>query len=398
MSGRLALDGIRGLDLSRVLAGPFCGALLGDMGADVIKVEDTRGGDESRSWPPLKAGEAPAYLVNNRNKRGIALDLKSPEGQQIMRRLVERADILVENFRTGTMESFGLGYDALAVLQPRLVYCSIAAFGRTGPRADSGGYEAVMQAFSGVMSITGEPGRAPVRCGVSFLDLATGALGAFGIVNALLQRAVTGRGQRVDVSLLDTALSLLNYHAEGYLVTGVVPQALGSSHPSIAPYRNFRCRDGRWVFIAGANDRLWQRLAMTIGLGHLVADPRFASNPDRVKHRAALEAEVDAAIARHDAEPLLAKLAEADVPAVPVNTVDRVLADAQTAALNMVERVEHPTLGDLPMIGVPVKFSNMSPGVRRHPPGLGEHTDEILAEHGYSATEIAELRARHVVA
>jgi len=296
------------------------------------------------------------------------------------------------------MESFGLGYDALAVLQPRLVYCSIAAFGRTGPRADSGGYEAVMQAFSGVMSITGEPGRAPVRCGVSFLDLATGALGAFGIVNALLQRAVTGRGQRVDVSLLDTALSLLNYHAEGYLVTGVVPQALGSSHPSIAPYRNFRCRDGRWVFIAGANDRLWQRLAMTIGLGHLVADPRFASNPDRVKHRAALEAEVDAAIARHDAEPLLAKLAEADVPAVPVNTVDRVLADAQTAALNMVERVEHPTLGDLPMIGVPVKFSNMSPGVRRHPPGLGEHTDEILAEHGYSATEIAELRARHVVA
>jgi len=398
MSGRLALDGIRGLDLSRVLAGPYCGALLGDMGADVIKVEDTRGGDESRSWPPLKAGEAPAYLVNNRNKRGIALDLKSPEGQQIMRRLVERADILVENFRTGTMESFGLGYDALAVLQPRLVYCSIAAFGRSGPRADSGGYEAVMQAFSGVMSITGEPGRAPVRCGVSFLDLATGALGAFGIVNALLQRAVTGRGQRVDVSLLDTAVSLLNYHAEGYLVTGVVPQALGSSHPSIAPYRNFRCRDGRWVFIAGANDRLWQRLAMTIGLGHLVADPRFASNPDRVKHRAALEAEVDAAIARHDAEPLLAKLAEADVPAVPVNTVDRVLADAQTAALNMVERVEHPTLGDLPMIGVPVKFSNMSPGVRRHPPGLGEHTDEILAEHGYSATEIAELRARRVVA
>ncbi len=398
MSGRLALDGIRGLDLSRVLAGPYCGALLGDMGADVIKVEDTRGGDESRSWPPLKAGEAPAYLVNNRNKRGIALDLKSPEGQQIMRRLVERADILVENFRTGTMESFGLGYDALAVLQPRLVYCSIAAFGRSGPRADSGGYEAVMQAFSGVMSITGEPGRAPVRCGVSFLDLATGALGAFGIVNALLQRAVTGRGQRVDVSLLDTAVSLLNYHAEGYLVTGVVPQALGSSHPSIAPYRNFRCRDGRWVFIAGANDRLWQRLAMTIGLGHLVADPRFASNPDRVKHRAALEAEVDAAIARHDAEPLLAKLAEADVPAVPVNTVDRVLADAQTAALNMVERVEHPTLGDLPMVGVPVKFSNMSPGVRRHPPGLGEHTDEILAEHGYSATEIAELRARRVVA
>ena len=398
MSGRLALDGIRVLDLSRVLAGPFCGALLGDMGADVIKVEDTRGGDEARTWPPLKQGEAAAYLVNNRNKRGIALDLKSREGVEVMRRLIEPADVLVENFRTGTMESFGLGYDALAATQPRLVYCSIAAFGRTGPRAESGGYEAVMQAFSGVMSITGEPGGAPDRCGVSFLDLGTGALAAFGIVNALLQREATGRGQRVDASLLATAVSLLNYHAEGYLIAGVVPGPLGSSHPSIVPYRNFRCRDGRWVFIAGANDRLWQRLAAAIGLDHLVADPRFAGNPDRVKHRAALEAEVEAAIARYDADPLLTMLAEADVPAVPVNTVDRVLTDAQTTALDMVERVRHPTLGELPMVGFPLRFSAMSAGVRRPPPRLGEHTDEILAEHGYTAAEIAALRARKAVA
>ena len=398
MSGPLALDGIRILDLSRVLAGPFCGALLGDMGADVIKVEDTRGGDEARTWPPLKQGEAAAYLVNNRNKRGIALDLKSREGVEVMRRLIEPADVLVENFRTGTMESFGLGYDALAATQPRLVYCSIAAFGRTGPRAESGGYEAVMQAFSGVMSITGEPGGAPDRCGVSFLDLGTGALAAFGIVNALLQREATGRGQRVDASLLATAVSLLNYHAEGYLIAGVVPGPLGSSHPSIVPYRNFRCRDGRWVFIAGANDRLWQRLAAAIGLDHLVADPRFAGNPDRVKHRAALEAEVEAAIARYDADPLLTMLAEADVPAVPVNTVDRVLTDAQTTALDMVERVRHPTLGELPMVGFPLRFSAMSAGVRRPPPRLGEHTDEILAEHGYTAAEIAALRARKAVA
>ena len=398
MSGPLALDGIRILDLSRVLAGPFCGALLGDMGADVIKVEDTRGGDEARTWPPLKQGEAAAYLVNNRNKRGIALDLKSREGVEVMRRLIERADVLVENFRTRTMESFGLGYDALAATQPRLVYCSIAAFGRTGPRAESGGYEAVMQAFSGVMSITGEPGGAPDRCGVSFLDLGTGALAAFGIVNALLQREATGRGQRVDASLLATAVSLLNYHAEGYLIAGVVPGPLGSSHPSIVPYRNFRCRDGRWVFIAGANDRLWQRLAAAIGLDHLVADPRFAGNPDRVKHRAALEAEVEAAIARYDADPLLTMLAEADVPAVPVNTVDRVLTDAQTTALDMVERVRHPTLGELPMVGFPLRFSAMPAGVRRPPPRLGEHTDEILAEHGYTAAEIAALRARKAVA
>jgi crotonobetainyl-CoA:carnitine CoA-transferase CaiB-like acyl-CoA transferase len=396
-SAGLALDGIRVLDLSRVLAGPFCGALLGDMGADVIKIEDTRGGDESRTWPPLRDGEAAAYLDNNRNKRGIALDLKTPEGVEIMRRLVLRADVLVENFRTGTMESFGLGYETLAEIQPRLVYCSISAFGRTGPRADSGGYEAVMQAFSGVMSITGEPGGAPVRCGVSFVDLATGVFGAFGIVNALLRRYVTGRGQRVDASLLETSVSLLNYHAEGYLLSGVVPQALGSSHPSIVPYRNFRCRDGRWVFIAGANDRLWQRLAAAIGLDHLVADPRFGTNPDRVRHRAALEAEVEAAIARHDEEALLALLAQADVPAVPVNTIDRVLGDAQCAARDMVERVPHPTLGEVPIVGVPVKFSEMRPRVRTHAPRLGEHTDEVLAEHDYSPARIAELRALRVV-
>jgi crotonobetainyl-CoA:carnitine CoA-transferase CaiB-like acyl-CoA transferase len=394
----LALDGIRVLDLSRVLAGPFCGALLGDMGADVIKVEDTRGGDESRTWPPQRDGEAAAYIGNNRNKRGIALDLKTPEGVEIMRRLVLRADVLVENFRTGTMESFGLGYESLAAIQPRLVYCSIAAFGRTGPRADSGGYEAVMQAFSGVMSITGEPGGAPVRCGVSFLDLSTGVFGAFGVVNALLRRHVTGRGQRVDTSLLETSISLLNYHAEGYLLSGVLPQALGSSHPSIVPYRNFRCRDGRWVFIAGANDRLWQRLAGAIGLEDLARDPRFLTNPDRVRHRAELEAELQTAIARHDEEPLLSLLAAADVPAVPVNTVDRVLGDPQCEALGMIEHVHHPTLGEVPIVGVPVKFSEMQPGVRLPAPRLGEHTDEVLAEHGYSAAHIAELRARKVVA
>jgi crotonobetainyl-CoA:carnitine CoA-transferase CaiB-like acyl-CoA transferase len=394
----LALDGIRVLDLSRVLAGPFCGALLGDMGADVIKIEDTRGGDESRTWPPQRDGEAAAYIDNNRNKRGIALDLKTPAGVEIMQRLVLRADVLVENFRTGTMESFGLGYEALAEIQPRLVYCSISAFGRTGPRADSAGYEAVMQAFSGVMSITGEPGGAPVRCGVSFVDLGTGIFGAFGVLNALLRRHVTGRGQRVDASLLETSLSLLNYHAEAYLLSGVVAEALGSLHPSIVPYRNFRCRDGRWVFIAGANDRLWQRLATAIGLEHLVADPRFATNPDRVRHRAEVEAEVELAIACHDEEALLAVLAKADVPAVPVNTIDRVLSDPQCTAREMVERVPHPTLGEVPIVGVPVKFSEMRPRVRTHAPRLGEHTDEVLAEHGYSAAEIAQLRARRVVA
>src|SRR5262249_12999896 len=285
----LALDGIRVVDLSRVLAGPYCGALLGDLGADVIKVEDPGVGDESRTWPPHKEGESAGYLVNNRNKRGIAVNLKTADGVALVRRLAATADVGSENFRTGTMEEFGRGYELLARDNPRLVYCSVSAFGRTGPRAEAAGYEALMQAFSGIMSITGEPDGAPVRCGVSFLDLTTGILCAFGIVNALLHRERTGLGQRVDGSLLETAVTLLNYHAEGYLLTGAQPKPLGSSHPSLSPYRNFRCRDGQWLFIAGANDRFWQRLAPALGVPDLATDPRFAVNIERVKHRRELE-------------------------------------------------------------------------------------------------------------
>jgi crotonobetainyl-CoA:carnitine CoA-transferase CaiB-like acyl-CoA transferase len=393
----LSLDGIRVLDLSRVLAGPFCGMLLADLGADVIKVEDTGTGDESRTWPPHKDGESAAFLVINRNKRDMTLDLKSPEGVEVLTRMVARADVLIENFRTGTMESFGLGYDTLAAINPRLVYASVSAFGRSGPRKDAAGYEALMQAFSGIMSITGEPDGAPVRCGVSFLDLTTGIFCAFGIVNALLHRERTGLGQRVDGSLLETAVTLLNYHAEGYLLTGAQPKPLGSSHPSLSPYRNFRCRDGQWVFIAGANDRFWQRLAPALGLPELAADPRFAVNIQRVKHRRDLEAALEAAIGQHDREPLLKILEEAGVPATPVNTVQQVMEDAQTAARSMIERVVHPRLGEIPVVGTPLKFSRMRPRVRRPAPQQGEHTDEVLAEHDYAPADVAALRAKKVV-
>jgi len=393
----LALDGIRVLDLSRVLAGPYCAMLLSDLGAEVIKIEDTATGDESRTWPPHKEGESAAFLVINRNKRDITLDLKQPEGAEALRRMAERADVLIENFRTGTMESFGVGYDTLAALNPRLIYCGISAFGRTGPRAEGAGYEALMQAFSGIMSITGEPDGAPVRCGVSFLDLATGILCAFGIVTALHHRSRTGLGQRVEGSLLETAVGLLNYHAEGYLLTGAIPKALGSSHPSLSPYRNFRCRDGQWVFIAGANDRLWGRLAAALGLDGMATDPRFAVNVERVRHRKELEAVLEEAIARHDREALLKMLEEAGVPATPVNTVDQVMNDPQTAARQMIERVTHPRLGEIPVVGTPLKFSAMRPGVRRPAPLQGEHTDEVLVEHGYSAADIAALRAKNVI-
>jgi crotonobetainyl-CoA:carnitine CoA-transferase CaiB-like acyl-CoA transferase len=393
----LALDGIRVVDLSRVLAGPYCGALLGDMGADVIKVEDPAVGDESRTWPPHKDGESAGYIVNNRNKRGISVNLKTPEGVAVVRRLAARADVLIENFRTGTMEEFGLGYETLAAENARLVYCSVSAFGRTGPRAESAGYEALMQAFSGIMSITGEPGGAPVRCGVSFLDLTTGILCAFGVVNALRLRERTGRGQRVDGSLLETALGLLNFQAEGYLLGGIVPRPLGSAHPSLSPYRNFRCGDDQWVFIAGANDRLWKRLAGALGLADMAEDPRFATNIERVKHRAELEQRVGDAIARHDREALLKLLDDAGVPATPVNTVDQVVNDPQTATRPTIRRVQHPKLGEIPIVGMPISFSGMQPGVRRHAPMRGEHTDEVLAEYGYSAPEIEGLRAKRAV-
>ncbi|HEU5188754.1 MAG TPA: CoA transferase [Methylomirabilota bacterium] len=393
----LALDGVRVIDLSRVIAGPWCGALLSDLGADVVKVEDTGAGDESRTWPPHKDGEAAAYLLFNRNKRAMTLDLKTPEGVEVVKALTRTADVVIENFRTGTMEGFGLGYDVLSAENPRLIYCSVSAFGRTGPRKDSPGYEALMQAFSGIMSITGEPGGQPVRAGVSFLDLSTGILCALGVCAALLQRQGTGLGQRVDGSLLETAVSLLAFHAEGYLLTGALPRALGSGHPSLSPYRNFKCQDGQWIFIAAANDRFWGKLARALGLEAMATDPRFAKNQDRVKHRAELESILEKTIGARDREPLLKTLEEADVPATPVNTVDQVMNDPQTAERGIVQRVAHPTLGEIPIVGTPLHFSRMSPGVRRAAPLRGQHTDEILAEAGYSAARIQALRDKKVV-
>ncbi len=393
----LALDGIRVIDLSRVIAGPWCGALLADLGADVIKVEDPGGGDESRTWPPHKDEEAAAYLLFNRNKRGMQLDLKAAEGVEVVRALVRSADVVIENFRTGTMESFGLGYETLAAINPRLIYCSVSAFGRTGPRKDSPGYEALMQAFSGIMSITGEPEGPPVRAGVSFLDLSTGMLCALGVCAAVIQREQTGLGQRVDGSLLETAVSLLAFHAEGYLLTGAIPKALGSGHPSLSPYRNFKCKDGQWIFIAAANDRFWQKLTGALGLDELAIDPRFAVNQQRVKHRVELEALLERVIVELEREPLLKLLGDADVPATPVHTVDQVMNDPQTIERGIVQKVTHPKLGEIPVVGTPLRFSRMNPGVRRAAPLRGEHTDAILAECGLAPERIRELRDKRVV-
>ena len=392
-SAPLALDGVRVVDLSRVLAGPYCGALLGDLGADVIKVEDPGVGDESRTWPPHKDGESAGYLVNNRNKRGIAVNLKEPDGVGIVRRLTASADVLIENFRTGTMEEFGLGYETLARDNPRLVYCSVSAFGRTGPRAEGAGYEALMQAFSGIMSITGEPDGAPVRCGVSFLDLTTGILCAFGVVSALRLRDRSGRGQRVDGSLLETALGLLNFQAEGFLLAGTVPKALGSAHPSLSPYRNFRCRDGQWVFIAGANDRLWRRLVGALGLADMADDPRFATNAGRVAHMDETDALVEAWTRTLGKMEVFARTKAYRIPCAPVRNAPEVMNDPHMHERGMLERIDHPELGEIVVPSTPLRLHGTDKVETRPSPTIGQHNSEIYGGWlGLSAAEIEQLR------
>lgn len=393
----LSLEGVKVLDLSRVLAGPSCAVFLADMGAEVIKVESTTGGDELRSWVPRKGEESAAFLALNRNKRGMTLDLKTEEGAEILRKLTSGADVLVENFRAGMMERLGFGYEELSGINPRLVYCSISAFGETGPLKDEAGYEAIMQAYTGVMSITGEPDGDPVRCGVSFIDLTTGVIAAYAIVNALLHRERTGEGQKVEASLLETAVSLLSYHAEAYLLDGTVPQRMGSGHPSLVPYRNFQCRDGQFVFIAAGNERLWSRLCGALELDPLLDDPRFEDNLKRGENREELEEIIAAKVAEYDLDHIREALREGGVPAAPVNTVDRFMNEPQVTHRDMIRTATHSTLGDIQFIGQPMKFSAMEPRETTASPAYGEHTDEILREHGYGEEEITALRDKKVV-
>jgi crotonobetainyl-CoA:carnitine CoA-transferase CaiB-like acyl-CoA transferase len=391
-----ALDGVKVLDLSRVLAGPFCGMMLGDMGADVLKIEEPEGGDESRTWPPFVAGEASGYLSMNRNKRNMTLNLKTPEAQHILKKLVARTDVLIENFRTGTMESFGLGYDVLQPINPRLIYCAVSVFGRSGPYKDKAGYEALMQAFSGVMSITGEPDGPPLRCGVSFLDLGTGMMAAYGVMNALFHRERTGQGQKLEVSLFETALSLMSYHAVGYLLEGHVPQRQGSGHPMIVPYQVFQTQDGE-IFIVGSNQRLWIRLCQALSREDLLQDPRFDSNKERVKHRHVLVPILQGETQKFPTAVLNEMLDKAGVPCAPVNALDNVLTDPQTRAREMIVNIPHPLIPDLRLLGLPIKLSETPGDVRMPPPLKGQHTEGVLIDLGYSTADINAFRARQVI-
>lgn len=387
-----ALSGLKVLDLSRVLSGPFATMVLADLGATVVKVEDPARGDDTRHWrPPQQGTEASYFLSVNRSKRSVAIDLKHPDGRALALQLASRADVLVENFRPGVAARLGLGYDDVRARNPGIVYASISGYGQTGPMAARPGYDAIAQAVSGMMSITGEAGGPPVRPGVATADVGAGMWAVIGILAALHVRSATGHGQWVDVSLLDGQVSWLTYVASGYRATGRTPARYGSAHPTIVPYQAFATRDGD-LMVAVGNDALWRRFAETIGVGHLVDDPRFATNPDRVANREALVAEVSEALLADDATSWELALTEAGVPAARVNTVAEALAHPQVLAREMEVRTPHPTAGTVRTLATPVRMSESARAGASAPPTLGQHTDDVLAELGLDPGEIARLR------
>ena len=392
------LHGIRVIELAHIMAGPACGMMLADMGADVIKVEKVPGGDDTRrSVPPDIDGESAAFMMMNRNKRGIAVDLKLEAGNKIVRRLIDSADVVIENYRKGTMQRLGLGYESLADRNPGLIYCEISGFGRTGPYAQRAGFDLIAQAMSGLMSITGEgPGRAPVKCGVPITDITAGILGAMGVLAAYVHRLQTGRGQRVDTSLFEAGIVHTFWQSAIALATGVPPTAMGSAHPLNGPYQAFATADG-WVTIGAANQANWLKLLDALDANELQQDSRFANNNARMQHLDELEQVLTSITQQRDSAEWLRRLEVAGVPAAPILDIAEMHADPQTQARDMITTVTHQRLGAVQTIGHPVKYSATPVQVSRGAPQYGEHTREVLAQHGFCTREIEQLIAERAV-
>ena len=396
MAGPLA--GVKVLELAQIMAGPTCGMLLADLGADVIKVERIPGGDDTRTMDrPKVNGESAAFMAMNRNKRGIAFNLKVPAAQAALKRMVKQADVVTENYRKGTMEKLGFGYDSLRKINPALIYCSISGFGRTGPYAERGGYDLIAQGMSGLMAMTGEPGRAPVKHGAPTCDINAGMLGALGVVAAYVHRLKTGEGQLVDTSLFEAGIHQTFWHAAIYFATGESLGPSGSAHILSAPYQAFKAADG-WLTIGGANQANWERLVRVLGATEWLADPRFASNSERMKNLNALVPLMNERIGKRKLGELLAALDAAGVPCGPINSIADVAADPQALAREMVVELDHPRAGRTRALGLPVKLSATPGGVRRPAPTFGQHTREVLGEFGFSAAEIDDLYAAKAVA
>jgi succinate--hydroxymethylglutarate CoA-transferase len=392
------LAGTRVVDLTRILAGPLCTMMLGDMGAEVIKVEPPDKGDDTRGWgPPFVAGEAAYFLGVNRNKRSLTLNMAVPAGQKILAGLIEKADVLIDNFRIGTLEKWGFTDAWFAQHAPRLVRCSITGYGSTGPKAALPGYDFILQAESGLMSICGEPDGGPTKYGVAIVDVCTGMLASNSILAALNARHRTGKGQKVELSLYETSLAMLINVASNYLTVGRNAGRFGNGHPSIVPYTTYQAADAM-IAIGIGNERQFARIAEVLGHPEWATDARFTSNRARVENRAAIDGLINEALSQDDAGVWLEKLKAVGVPCGRINSVADALDDPHTAARDMIETVEHPTIGALKMLGIPFKFSDTACSVRRAPPTLGQHNDEILkGELGLDEKAIAELRQTKVI-
>ena len=393
-----ALAGIRVLDLTRVLAGPYCTMFLGDLGAEVVKVEQPGVGDDTRGWgPPFAGGESAYFLCVNRNKKSLTVDLKSADGIALVKQLAERADVLIENFRPGAMDRLGLGDEELRGANPKLVYASLSGFGADGPMADIPGYDLIVQAWGGLMSITGTPESGPLKVGVAIIDLVAGLMLGKSIVAALYAREKIGVGQKIDTSLLEAEVATLINAGSNYLIGGKVPGRWGNAHPTIVPYQSFQTADS-FLVLGAASESIWKRLCPALGRADLADDPRFAKNADRVENRQELIAFLSEIFMTRTTADWVAALNRADVPCAPVQTIDQVFAAPQVLHRNMLIEVDHPTAGTVKLAGIPVKFSATPASVRLPPPLLGEHNDDVLSSWlGMGDKEIADLKGKKVV-
>ena len=391
-----ALQDLKVVDLTRTLAGPFCTMMMGDMGADVVKIEEPSRGDETRSWTPFWNDQSTQFLSFNRNKRSLSLNLKEQEAVDIVLAMAADADVMVESFRTGALDRMGLGYEAVRAINPGIVYCSISGYGRTGPMADMPGYDLIIQAYSGLMNLTGEPDGLPLRVGFSLVDLFTGMLAYGSILTALRYKDQTGHGQWIDTSLLDGQVATMSYHATGYMGTGVEPHRLGSGHPSLVPYQSFPASDGYFI-LACANDGLWERACRAVGRAELLEDPRFKTNTDRVAHRAECVELFSQLFQTDTVAHWVELISDAGVPCGPINRVSDVVNDPQVQARNMIAEMPHPDVPNLRVPASPIKLNESPAQIRRPPPGLGQDNDAILTELGFDPDGISDLKQRGVI-